>query len=527
MATLLYEWDFTSNTTITDASSVTITDNINNLESQVLLRGTISNSTVSQNEDGIILNNSSEDSGGYCIDLSGLNTTELGGNITLEMVIKNTDLSRNVIYFQTIRDVAGEANNESAFITCKYNSGTRLLLRTDSKSNINNVYTQRKAIPTTNAVTDSTQFYHYIFTISHTTGNSSIKVFINGVEQIEKTNDLVKQLSTTLRQSNLLGTQKNQSGATYLKGTVKYLKIYQGAMTNSEVLDKYNNSEPYFSDITSKTPSEKYERRHTKVNSYFEDNQDKTSFILKGNQLGLSNKNVDYTIHKFVNEEVITVNSGYHYVPLSGKDKFIIFKNGTTYYKVTQTSLVDGSGSVYKYEISTDNGNNYGAAVTGKVFDDSVVDGNVTIGFGGVEFGVSSGSGAICFLGHVLVETDQGKIPIKNITKENTIYGNRVIAVIKVINKYNYMILFKKNSLGLNVPSEDTLVSKNHCIYINNEYIKAIKLVNNNNIIIKRRGHDTIYNLLFNKHYIMVINNMIVETLHPKNIHAQKYLKNL
>ena len=315
MATLLYDWNFTSDTTITDALNVSIIDSVGDLESQVISRGSISTSTVSQNEDGITLNNSSDDSGGYCIDLSGLDTTELGGNITLEMVIKNTDLSRNVIYFQTIRDLEGELNNESAFITCKYNSVTRLLLRTDGKSNTGVNYTQRKII-FHESVIDNNNFYHYIFTISYSNENSSIKIFINGDLQMEKTVDLEKQLSNAERQSNLIGTQKNPIGATYLKGTVKYLKIYQGAMTNSEVSDKYDNynSAPYFSDISSKTPSEKYERRHTEVNTYFEDNPNKTSFIMKGNQLGLLNKNVDYSIHKFVNEEEITVNSGYHYI---------------------------------------------------------------------------------------------------------------------------------------------------------------------------------------------------------------------
>ena len=32
------------------------------------------------------------------------------------------------------------------------------------------------------------------------------------------------------------------------------------------------------------------------------------------------------------------------------------------------------------------------------------------------------------------------------------------------------------------------------------------------------------YNLLFNKYYAMIVNNMIVETLDPKNKLAKKYL---
>ena len=47
------------------------------------------------------------------------------------------------------------------------------------------------------------------------------------------------------------------------------------------------------------------------------------------------------------------------------------------------------------------------------------------------------------------------------------------------------MILFKKNSLGKNSPSIDTFISKNHNIFINNNFVKAISLVNNKDIMIK------------------------------------------
>ena len=136
-------------------------------------------------------------------------------------------------------------------------------------------------------------------------------------------------------------------------------------------------------------------------------------------------------------------------------------------------------------------------------------------------------SGAICFLGHVLVETDQGKIQIKDITSKNTIDGNEIVGVVKVKNEDNHMILFKKDSLGVNIPSEDTYVSRYHSILIKDEYIMAERLINNKNIIKEVRGHEIIYNVLLKKYYKMVINNMTVETLHPDNKLAQKYLKNI
>ena len=117
-------------TNISNALNNIIYDSESNLSAKVISRNTISSSTTSRDEDGIELNNTDSDAG-ICIDLLGLDSIQLGGNISIEIVIKNEDLSRNAIYFQTIRDVEGETNNDSAFITCKYQTNTKLLVRTD------------------------------------------------------------------------------------------------------------------------------------------------------------------------------------------------------------------------------------------------------------------------------------------------------------------------------------------------------------------------------------------------------------
>ena len=520
MANLLYNWNFTSDVSSSIVLDNIIYDNQSNLVAKVISRDTITTSTASQDINGITLNNT-DSTGGIYIDLLGLDTINLGGDITIEMVIKNTDLTRDVLYFQTIRDISGELNNESAFISCKYKNKTKILVRTDSVSNIG--YNFRTASNLTNNINNN-DFFHYIFTISHNSNNSSLKIFINGIKKGENTTDLIEKLTDTFRQSNLIGTQKDSLNSIYLKGVVKYLKIYENAMTNTEVETIYNNynNSPYWSNIDSKSDSEKYTRRHDNIDTYFTDNSSITSFQIQGNQLGLLNNNEIYTIHKFINQEEININDGYHYVPLSGENNFVILKNNTNWYKITQTSVNNGSNTTYKYEISNDNGNNYQTAVTGKTFGDSFTDSGIIIGFGGVESGVSIDSGNICFLGDAIVETDQGNIPIKNITTKNSLFGLKVSALIKVKNIDNYMILFKKNSLGKNSPSIDTFISKNHNIFINNNFVKAISLVNNKDIMIKIRGHDIMYNLLFNKYYTMIINNIIVETLHPKNPYSRK-----
>ena len=408
MTNLLYNWNFTNETTISDALNNIIYDSSANLSAKIISRNSISSSTVSRNEDGINLNNSDSDAG-ICIDLLGLDSVQLGGNISIEMVLKNEDLSRNAIYFQTIRDVEGEINNDSAFVTCKYDNLTKLLVRTDNRTNAG--YSYKTASVASNQI-DNTNFYHYIFTISYESGNSSIKIFINGVERAENTAGLTSQLTNTLRQSNLIGTQKNPTDAIYLKGVVKYLKIYQNAMASSEVTSTYNNynSAPYYSNIDSGTNADKYTRRHSDLNTYFTDNPSITSFSMTGNQLGLLNSAKSYNVHKFTNGDDIDISSGYHYIPLSGQNQFIIFKNGTSWYKITQTSVDDGENAIYKYEKSTDSGNTYDAPVTGNTFGQSITDGSITIGFGGAESGNSGSSGS----GNgKLVVTSNGKTTIK------------------------------------------------------------------------------------------------------------------
>ena len=53
-------------------------------------------------------------------------------------------------------------------------------------------------------------------------------------------------------------------------------------------------------------------------------------------------------------------------------------------------------------------------------------------------------AGAICFLGDSEVDTDQGKILLKDLSTKNTINGHKIKKVTNMINIDNYMVLFKK-----------------------------------------------------------------------------------
>lgn len=230
----LYHWDFTSSENIEDASGMSFLDKKNRLEAKVISRGASSPSnTVSIDNEGIFLNNIS--GGKYCIDLSGLDNISISGDISLEIVLKNIDTNRNSIYFQSISDIS---NNDSAHFTFKNNNYKTLLkVRTDN----NTVSTQRIVnISNTAGNINENDFFHYVFTIE-SEATDEIKMYINNSTTDSNKESLGTSLSGTLRQSNLIGTQKNPSGATYLRGVVKYIKLYDGILTDSEVGDLYEN----------------------------------------------------------------------------------------------------------------------------------------------------------------------------------------------------------------------------------------------------------------------------------------------
>lgn len=414
MATLLYHWNFTGDNTL--SLNEAIYDSEANLIAKVKRRGTYSSSSFSRSEDGIFLNNNDSTNGGYYIELDGLNTTQLGGNISIEMAVQNHDRTYKGLYFSST-NAQGETTSEGATIVARFNSKVKLLSRPDGTSNVSYNNYRNVNESSTTVVTNNDE-YHYIFSIHYDSSSSSLQIHINGDKKGEHNADLEGALTTTVRGANLIGTHKEQLNATYLKGVVKYLKIYQNAMTSSEVTSTYNNynSAPYYSDVSSGTNTEKYTRRHTTLNTYFTDNPSVTSFSMTGNQLGLLNPAKSYNVHKFTNGGDVDISSGYHYIPLSGQNQFIIFKNGTTWYKITQTSADDGANAIYKYEKSTNSGNTYDTPVTGKTFGQSITDGSITIGFGGAESGNSGSSGngklTVKSNGRIVVKLN-GKITIK------------------------------------------------------------------------------------------------------------------
>ena len=131
----------------------------------------------------------------------------------------------------------------------------------------------------------------------------------------------------------------------------------------------------------------------------------------------------------------------------------------------------------------------------------------------------------ICFPAGTPVLTDQGIIAIEEINPLiNTIHNKPIIAITETITNDENLVCFERNSLGYNVPNQRTFISMDHGIIYNKRLIRAKHFVGKiRGVYYKKYNGEFLYNVLMEKHYIMLVNQMRVETLNPRNMVAKLY----
>ncbi len=137
----------------------------------------------------------------------------------------------------------------------------------------------------------------------------------------------------------------------------------------------------------------------------------------------------------------------------------------------------------------------------------------------------------ICFPAGTPVLTDQGVINIEKIdNKINTIQNKKIVAITQTLTNEKYLICIEKDALGNDIPSQQTIISSYHRVIYRDQFIPAKylnKFIKNKNKIYNiEYNNEFLYNILMENHEKIIINNMIVETLHPKNIIAKIYSGN-
>jgi hypothetical protein len=131
----------------------------------------------------------------------------------------------------------------------------------------------------------------------------------------------------------------------------------------------------------------------------------------------------------------------------------------------------------------------------------------------------------ICFLAGTPVTTDQGIIEIEKINpKIHTIRKNEIVAITKTVTQDKYLVCFEKDSIGKNIPSQKTVISRNHKLFYKGNMMRAKDFVNDfENVRQIKYSGEILYNVLLKEHNKMMVNNLICETLHPENSVAKLY----
>jgi len=144
----------------------------------------------------------------------------------------------------------------------------------------------------------------------------------------------------------------------------------------------------------------------------------------------------------------------------------------------------------------------------------------------GIPFNLLASSG-ICFPAGTPINTDQGIKNIEDIsTRKNTINGKKINSITRTIMKrLDYLVVLEKDCIEKNVPSQQTICSPDHKILYRNKMIEASFLIERKvrGVYAKKYDKSPLYNVLLDSHSTMIVNNMITETLHPKNPIAMLY----
>jgi hypothetical protein len=145
--------------------------------------------------------------------------------------------------------------------------------------------------------------------------------------------------------------------------------------------------------------------------------------------------------------------------------------------------------------------------------------------------GATGGSGPgsvisnICFPAGTPVVTNQGKISIEKLQPYvHTIRNKTIVGITQTITEDKNLVCFEKDALGPNIPSEKTIISKNHGIFYKGKMIKAKNFVGEfENVYKVKYSGEVLYNVLMEEHDKMMVNNLICETLNPENSMAKIY----
>ena len=151
---------------------------------------------------------------------------------------------------------------------------------------------------------------------------------------------------------------------------------------------------------------------------------------------------------------------------------------------------------------------------------------NLGAGTFGFAYGINDGNiltSDICFPAGTPIKTDQGSVNIESLdTTIHTINCQPILFITQTVTLDKYLIGFRKNSIGRNIPSQATIMSKDHKIEYDGQMVPAYRFLNVSSEVKKvKYNGEILYNVLLADYGRMEVNNMVCETLHPENIIAK------
>jgi uncharacterized delta-60 repeat protein len=135
----------------------------------------------------------------------------------------------------------------------------------------------------------------------------------------------------------------------------------------------------------------------------------------------------------------------------------------------------------------------------------------------------------ICLVAGTPILTDQGLVAIEQIDPTvHTIAHKRIVAITTTISPEKNLICFEANSMGINCPSQRTLMTPGHEVFYKGKLVQAKHFLGRVDGVhtVPYNGKDILYNVLQEQHGLMRVNNMVLETLHPDNKVAKAILMN-
>jgi hypothetical protein len=136
----------------------------------------------------------------------------------------------------------------------------------------------------------------------------------------------------------------------------------------------------------------------------------------------------------------------------------------------------------------------------------------------------------ICFPAGTPIKTDQGLFPIENLQSSKktinkyTINKQPIQHITKTVSQDTHLICFEQHAIWPNVPSEKTIMTKEHKILFEGRYVAAEKFLSLSKKVTKvKYNGELLYNVLLENYGTLQVNNLVCETLHPDNLIAKLY----